>query len=786
MHIFTLYRKPILNGFLSAALLILFLPLQAQQSHTISVTTPANIVGEYQAEIANFGPSICEVDSVKGELVLVDNGSGSTTACDTIVTDLSGKIALINRGGCDFSTKVFKAQQRGAIAVLVANSQSGSDYISMAAGTNADLITIPSFFILKMDGDLFRSGLPEGVNMEIGRNDPVDNFTGEIIYEEDFNGGINDWVATVESCGNGVGTEGIELWRWKGNNLVEGPCIGNGFAPGFPTQCNGFMAFESSLADSGGAGCGGAAVGSGPCPAPHVGILTSPQIDLSTSAAAGYSVRFKQLTLNFFSQYFLSWSYDGGATWDEVALNTDIGVNEFNAPENDIISVPLPGSIDASNVILRFRFEADYYFWAIDEVQVIAQEANNLQVNSNFYAIAPNLLTPVSQVDPFTLLADIENVGSEAQEMVNLNFTMLDTNLQVVYSADLPYGTVPANTLVENIPFDDKYTPTEVGEYLGIYDISGSLGDVDSSNNFQFFSMAITEDQFAKEIGATRPIAPAQAEWDQGELHSWAYGNYFYVPNGDGFFMKDVSFALGDPANEAGRSFLITLYEWTGDTNNDGNMDPEERVSEAFAFYVVTGQEAPGELITIPFPGEGEEPVALRNETEYVLMIEYFANNSTDDLTLAGADDLDYGAQVFASQLTGSPRYASFLGINGDLTSEPYSSLGFGRDFVPVLRMSISSTATNTKALASLDNEFAVFPNPAKEEVNVQLALQDQADNVLVRLVDLAGRTLLQRDYENLQREFLSYKVSNLPSGTYFIQVTTAKGTGTKKFVVGQ
>ncbi|HKK75677.1 MAG TPA: PA domain-containing protein [Saprospiraceae bacterium] len=785
MQISTLYRKHILNGFLSVALLALLFPLQAQQSHTITVNSPANVTGEYQAEIAGFGPSLCEVDSIMGELILVDNGEGSTTACDTIVTDLSGKIALIDRGGCDFSTKVYNAQQRGAIAVLVADAQSSTDYISMAAGINADLVTIPAFFILKVDGDLIRSGLPEGVNLEIGRNDPVDDFEGEIVYEEDFSGGLNDWVATVESC-SGASTEGVELWRWKGNNLVEGPCIGDGFAPGFPTQCNGFMAFESDLADSGGAGCGGAAVGTGPCPSPHVGVLTSPQIDLSTSAAAGYSVRFKQLTLTFFSQYFLSWSYDGGATWDSTAVNTDIPVNEFNAPEDDIISVPLPGSIDASSVIVRFRFEADYYFWAIDEVQIIAQEANNLQVNDNFYAISPNLLTPVSQVEPFALLADIENVGSEAQDMVNLNFTMVDTNFQVVYTADLPYGTVPANTLVENIPFDDQYTPTEVGEYLGIYDISGSLGDVDSSNNIQVFSMAVTEEQFSKEIGATRAIAPAQSEWDEGELHSWAYGNYFYVPNGDGFFMKDVSFALGDPANEAGRSFLITLYEWTEDTNNDGNMDPGERISEAFAFYVVTGQEAPGETITIPFPGEGEDPVALKNDTEYVLMLEYFASNSTDDLTLAASEDRDYGAQVFASQLNGEARYAGMLAINGDLTSEAYSSLGFGRDIVPVVRMSITGTPTNTEDLASLDNEFAVYPNPAKDLVNLQLALQQQADNAVVRLMDLAGRTLLQRDYQNVQKEFLSFNVSELPGGTYFIQVTTADGTGTKKFVVSK
>jgi hypothetical protein len=752
----------------------------AQQSHTITVNSPASIAGEYQGLRGTFG---CDLDSVSGELVLVDDGMGSTTGCNPITTDLTGKIAFIDRGGCDFSIKVYNAQQQGAIAVVVANIEEGTDYIAMGTGENGELVTIPSYFILKADGDNIRTGFTEGVNISIKPNpDGV-----EVVYEEDFDGGLNGWTTAVTSC-NGTSTEGVELWTWEGDNFIESPCFTDGgLSPGFPSQCNGFMAFKSDVADSGGAGCGGAAIGTGPCPSPHIGTLTSPVIDLSTSTAAGYSVRFQQLTLTFFSEYFLSWSYDGGTTWDSVAVNADIPVNEFNAPEDGVISVPLPGSIDASSVVLRFRYEADYYFWAIDQVQIIAQEANNLQVNDNFYAVAPNYLTPVSQVEPFGLLADIENVGSAAQDNVNLNFTVVDSTLiNIVYTADLPYGTVASNTIIENIPFDDKYTPTEIGAYLGIYEISGSLGDIDDRNNFQGFDMYITEDEFSKDIGATRAIAPAAGEWDEGEVHSWAYGNHYHVPNGDGYFVKDVSFALGDPSNERGLSFLIQLYEWTEDKNNDGNMDPDERVPQAFTFYTITGAEVAGQTVTVPFPGEGADPVALKDDTDYVLMLEYYAGTAVDDVTFAGADDRDYGAQIFVSQLQGTPRYASLLAINGDLTTEPYTSIGFGRDFVPVARMSITSTPTNTKDLASIENEFAVYPNPATERVNLQLALQEQADNVVIRLMDVAGSTILQRDYQNVQKEFLSYDVNDLPSGTYFIQVTTAEGTGTKKFVVSK
>ena len=45
---------------------------------------------------------------------------GTNTLCDgeEITGDLTGQIALISRGGCYFSDKVWNAQQAGAIAAI--------------------------------------------------------------------------------------------------------------------------------------------------------------------------------------------------------------------------------------------------------------------------------------------------------------------------------------------------------------------------------------------------------------------------------------------------------------------------------------------------------------------------------------------------------------------------------------------------------------------------------------------------------------------------------------------
>lgn len=782
MRNFTLFSKVLMSSLLLLGLAAIPLSTYAQGSHTLVVET-GTATGEYQVLIGTFGPTFCEVDTVGGDFELVISGDTTALACDTVTNDLSGKIALIDRGNCDFTTKVFNAQRQGAIAVVVIDATVQDALVSMGGGVFTDSVAIPSFFIGKNDGDILKASLIDGLSGSINRTDIVDDYDGEVLYQESFNGGLNGWTVNVDVCGGTGNTEGVELWRWVPEGFAQGSC-GDAFIDS-PTRCNGAVAFESDLQDSGGSGCGGAAVGTGPCPAPHSGTLTSPMIDLA-GGAAGYSLRFRQLTRQFQSQYFVEYSFDGGATFTTVPVNTAIATGDFNFIEDDVVLVPLVGSIDASSVVVRFRLDAFYYFWIIDDVQIVPQAANNLRVN-DFFAIPNNLQTPISQVEPIPFLADIENIGAAEQTNTVLNVTIVDSTLaNVVFSADNPYFGVPANTLIENVPFDDAFTPTEENIYTGFYSISADSADADDRDNFQGFVFGVTENLFSKEVGATRTILPASAEWDEGEPHSWAYGNAFYMPNGDGFFVENVTFALGNASDVAGTGVLLTLYEWTEDTNNDGNMDPDERVAVDFAIYPILGTEGVGEPITVPFPGETSNPIALKDETTYVMMLEYLAADAgAPDVVFVAADDRDYNAQIFLSEnILGNPRYGSLLGISGDLSTEPYSSVGFGRDFVPVVRMSIVGDPTSIKDLVNIENEFAVFPNPTTEYINLQLGLAETADEAIVRIMDVSGKTILQRDYQNVQRETMTYNVSQLPSGTYFFQVTTAEGTGTKKFNV--
>ncbi len=152
----------------------------------IEVVGPAGspLLGVYEAASASFGPSVYDVT---GALQVVNDGTAPTSdGCQAISGFTAGNIALIDRGTCSFTTKVYNAQQAGAAGVLIANTATGAfGGLGAAAGDPyAPLITIPSVMIQYADGQALRGA---GVTVH------MDN---TIVY-----GGTADTLASFSSRG---------------------------------------------------------------------------------------------------------------------------------------------------------------------------------------------------------------------------------------------------------------------------------------------------------------------------------------------------------------------------------------------------------------------------------------------------------------------------------------------------------------------------------------------------------------------------------------------------------
>ena len=148
-----------------------------QSASDISVNSPAGIAGNYQSfPTTAFGSTITA--TLTADLILANDPTGvATEACNAFGATVTGKIAVIRRGNCNFVDKVKNAQDSGAIGVIMMNNVDGAP-VPMG-GTDAT-ITIPSVMISKADGDILETALNAGtVNGSL--NLATGTFTGNLV-----------------------------------------------------------------------------------------------------------------------------------------------------------------------------------------------------------------------------------------------------------------------------------------------------------------------------------------------------------------------------------------------------------------------------------------------------------------------------------------------------------------------------------------------------------------------------------------------------------------------------
>ncbi len=128
------------------------------------VVSPESIAGVYDWDgTTDFGPAIEE--DFCGDLVWA--GDPEEEGCEPLSSDLTGKVALIRRGGCFFSLKVYNAQEAGAKAVVVVNHDEDEtlgpdDVIGMSGADSASSVTIPAIFVSYNTGMAIVPALAEG------------------------------------------------------------------------------------------------------------------------------------------------------------------------------------------------------------------------------------------------------------------------------------------------------------------------------------------------------------------------------------------------------------------------------------------------------------------------------------------------------------------------------------------------------------------------------------------------------------------------------------------------
>ncbi len=177
----------------------------------IVINSPASIAGTQTSGIANFGPQPTSPLSANA-VIAIDGTSPAGDGCQVITntSTMAGKIAIIDRGNCNFNVKVQNAQNAGAVAVIIVDNVISSTPPAMTGTTGS--ITIPVMSVTNAVGNSIKARLNanEVVNITL-------NFCTMLIQARDgsFDNGI-----VIHEYGHGIS-----------NRLTGGPsntsCLSN-------------------------------------------------------------------------------------------------------------------------------------------------------------------------------------------------------------------------------------------------------------------------------------------------------------------------------------------------------------------------------------------------------------------------------------------------------------------------------------------------------------------------------------------------------------------------------
>lgn len=808
-------RKFFTKHFLLAVFSFVAVDMMAQ-INTLTVNSPASAAGDYYIVRAEFGSQ--DNAELSGAAIFGTDGTdpNGTELCEEAINDLTGKFAFIDRGTCNFSLKVLNAQNGGAIAAIVCNNAANANEspIVMATGDFGDQVTIPAFMTNYATCQKIRASILAGeANVTIKHlecfnkgsypaNTVWGNGADENGFRGDFAGGLNGW--TVETSGT--------WYHSPKGEIIGGAYIGTSGKQTLIgwTGCDGAMVMNSDSLDTGGVA---GAQGVGPCPAVCTGTLVSPNITLP-DGIVGITIEFSQALRQYQSEYYLYTSKDDGATWsDPIRFNQEHPTNSAHLQQRKAIK--LIGFAGASQIKFKFEYRGNYYYWAIDDVILRNEVAVDAQINKNFFAVAPTLRVPATQVMPMYFLTDISNVGNADAENLDVNVVINDEDGVEAGRLVKNYGTVGAGLASENGLFEDTFTPEAKPQFYNAYYEITTDGDVDLKNNKADFFFEVTENTFGnllpEDAVNTADYMKDVAEiWAVTPTNYMSAGNIYYMPKGEGYTVDKVRFGLKNPIDEIQDAGFIQveLYEWN-DEDNDGGCAPHERTLVGANNIYLDGEVIDNpRLIELPLwavDDEGntieDEEVQLRDDQTYFLVAHTrpldpafprFKFLTYNGFGLDNALDRSvYTWPVnFALDSAGVNRIGGSLfeheGV--DIEDEAERSFDFLGNTATLFSLATMYLEMDIKKANSTYNVAKtgtahVYPNPAVKELYIDVTL-DNVSDVRVELISIEGKVVLTKSFDGVQDSRLRMDLSAVTSGAYTAMIHTNNGVIAKKVVV--
>ena len=558
----------------------------------------------------------------------------------------------------------------------------------------------------------------------------------EVYYSEDFDSGLNGWVAAIQT-----GNVGFKLTNSGHQNSPTNTYQIPPLETETPTQW--------ILVDSDADGQAGNA---------EAATLTSPVIDLALEGVTvGDYIQME------FDQFFPEWENDqcfigvstNGTDWTEKEINIGVGREARPNPEHITWDITDAVGANLSTVQLRFRWVGNWdYGWQIDNVKISELLESDLTVVSVYRNYDEGLTyssVPLAHSKPLIIGAIVKNIGHIQQTGVGFSYEIKDGSNAVVSSGNATANLTFDNTDQDTILWETNYTPTSIGSYsIEITAISNETDDDPLNNLFIDDFYEITPYTFAVDYakGTKEPISHWPTIDEQEKSRDAMFGNLFYFKQSD--VVSAIEVEIANNPSIVGES----VYTIVGHVNISGGG---EWVYDGIYESSVALEDL-GNIKTIGF--EGGYPV---NSNElYLFMVGHYGWG-------VGAEPEAY----FMRQ--GDILFNNRQGIDADLNGR-----GFFDRKAPIVRLRVNPDEVSiaNQQLA----EFAFYPNPATEELNMIVSASHEDIQLVIR--DMTGNLVHVHDFGMVSGgNSTQLDVSNYARGVYFVEMIGETNHLVKKFV---
>ncbi len=611
-----------------------------------------------------------------------------------------------------------------------------------------------------------------------------------IVFSEDFASGMGNWTNVgYDGFGNILDSA---LWEYRGTTTNPNNTVGSRGAYmtaqtpiASPTASNGFVIFDSDYLDN--AGVAGN-FGNGKAPAPHIGTLTSPLIDLSNET-------YVQLTFSSYHRYFegraiVAFSSDGGATWpDTIAAHPNLAVNSATST-NDIVGMNISFLGGEDSVRFRFIFDgtyddpgasgsgAGYYFWCIDDIVVESLPKFEMRFTDWQGAPAQDIIfgpasgsskmgitcvnTGSDQTRNIEFDANVYNYGWGTVNNVGLTVDVIDGSTNTLISSFSSSGTTNLNsgdTANYNTlnTYNNPFKPTTTGTYRMVYKVTADSTTAVSDT----FNVFVTDSLMSNDFNVFSNRTGTPNIGDDGS----AFANRIDLVQPA--LMTGVWVGLSN-TSVAGGTVEIEVFDSTGFDFTTGY--PTSALKATSSSYVITQDDIDNGFFQLPIT-DGTNPYVQLAAGSYFVSVKMFSNAGTNTIYLR--NDATFPQPAFSSIMyyTADPNNPArwYTGFNNSLS---VNALWIRAKFFSGIGVEENLLNSNIK----------VGPNPTSDILNVNF--EDLDGEFTLTLTDVTGRVVSVEEVSVFGAGLHTLDVSGLSAGVYMLNINNGKAAVTHKISI--